>query len=80
MFPQLGRDTYPLSPINPTAAVDMSYEIVGRPDAVRPIPGEAVQFTCTVRSIALLWDNDNFMSVSGIVNPLIDIRGTVTCL
>ena len=45
--------------------MELSFEIVGRPEGVRPIPGETVQFTCTVRSsFTLAWGNSNFTNVS----------------
>ena len=45
-------------------APELSFEIVGRPEGVRPIPGETVQFTCTVQTVSLTWSNSNFTNVS----------------
>ena len=45
--------------------MELSFEIVDRPEGVRPIPGETVQFTCIVRSSFILtWANSNFTNVS----------------
>lgn len=41
--------------------VTLTYEIIGRPEAVRPIPGETVTFTCDVEGSTLTW-----------ISPLID--------
>jgi hypothetical protein len=42
-------------------AADFSFEIVGRPGAVRPIPGETVRFTCSVESsLGLSWSSNIF--------------------
>ena len=35
--------------------VTLTYEIVGRPTAIRPIPGETVIFTCEVEGQVLTW-------------------------
>ncbi len=35
--------------------VSLTYEILGRPNAIRPITGETVVFTCDVEGTALTW-------------------------
>ena len=40
--------------------VSLTYEISGRPEAIRPIPGETVVFTCEVEGQTLTWGNVAF--------------------
>jgi hypothetical protein len=44
--------------------VTLTYEVLGRPEAVRPIPGETVVFTCEVEDETLTWVNTAFLSSS----------------
>ena len=44
--------------------VTLTYEVIGRPEAVRPIPGETVVFTCEVEDETLTWANTAFLSSS----------------
>ena len=44
------------------AVVTLTYEVLGRPGAVRPIPGETVVFTCEVETETLTWINEAFQS------------------
>ena len=54
----------------------LTYEILGRPEAIRPIPGETVVFTCEVQGETLTWDNTVFGTVSFIRvnNPAGDVQ------
>ena len=45
-----------------SSVVTLTYEVLGRPEAVRPIPGETVVFTCEVEGETLTWDNEAFQS------------------
>ena len=47
-----------------STVVTLTYEVQGRPDAVRPIPGETVVFTCEVEGETLTWENVAFLSSS----------------
>ena len=62
------RYGFTVSP-TPSGAVELSYQIVGRPEAVRPIPGEVVEFTCTVRDAVMIWQNNRFLNVCICVPP-----------
>jgi subtilisin-like proprotein convertase family protein len=60
-------------------APELLFEILGRPQGVRPIPGETVQLTCTVdQATALTWRNSNFtndlifLNVHDVDSELID--------
>lgn len=38
-------------------AVSLTYQIVGRPEGIRPITGETVIFTCEVEGDLLTWES-----------------------
>ena len=40
--------------------VTLTYEITGRPEATRPIPGETVVFFCETDGSVLTWRNERF--------------------
>ena len=44
--------------------VTLTYEVSGRPEAIRPIPGETVVFTCEVEGETLTWENVAFGTIS----------------
>ena len=46
-----------------SSGVALTYEISGRPDAVRPIRGERVSYTCTVEGQTLTWQSQAFQQV-----------------
>ena len=56
--------------------VSLTYDISRRSEAIRPIPGETVVFTCEVQGRTLTWENMAFGTVSFIKvnNPVGDVQ------
>ena len=41
--------------------VSLTYEVMERPEAIRPIPGETVVFSCEVEGTVLIWNSVSFI-------------------